>query len=179
MPNVACFRSLILALFLTLASITSAEDATYTPKIADASKGAELALNGFRLPDKTHGELVAAEPSIANPVAFHIDEQGRLYICETFRQQKGVEDNRSHMEWLHADLALQSVEERRAMFRKYLGDDVDDYAVEHDRIRLLEDTDGDGKADKSTVFADNLHIPLSFEFGNGGVYVSDEPHLTF
>ena len=48
-----------------------------------------------------------------------------------------------------------------------------------DRLVILEDTDGDGKADKSTVFADNLHIPLSFEFGNGGVYVSDEPHLTF
>lgn len=48
-----------------------------------------------------------------------------------------------------------------------------------DKLVILEDTDGDGKADKSTVFADNLHIPLSFELGNGGVYVSDEPHLTF
>ena len=47
------------------------------------------------------------------------------------------------------------------------------------RILILEDTDGDGKADKSTVFADDLNIPLSFEFGNGGVYVSDMPHLTF
>lgn len=49
----------------------------------------------------------------------------------------------------------------------------------NDKLVILEDTDGDGKADKSTVFADNLHIPLSFEFGDGGVYVSDEPHLTF
>lgn len=49
----------------------------------------------------------------------------------------------------------------------------------NDKLVILEDTDGDGKADKSSVFADDLHIPLSFEFGNGGVYVSDEPHLTF
>lgn len=49
----------------------------------------------------------------------------------------------------------------------------------NDRLVILEDTDGDGKADKSTVFADDLHIPLSFEFGNGGVYVSEMPHLTF
>ena len=49
----------------------------------------------------------------------------------------------------------------------------------NDRLVILEDTDGDGKADKSTVFADDLHIPLSFEFGDGGVYVSEEPHLTF
>ncbi len=49
----------------------------------------------------------------------------------------------------------------------------------NDKIVILEDTDGDGKADQSTVFAEDLHIPLSFEFGDGGVYVSEEPHLTF
>lgn len=49
----------------------------------------------------------------------------------------------------------------------------------NDKLVVLEDVDGDGKADKSTVFADDLNIPLSFEFGDGGVYVSDMPHLTF
>ncbi len=49
----------------------------------------------------------------------------------------------------------------------------------NDKLVILEDTDGDGKADKSTVFADDLHIPLSFEFGDGGVYVSEQPALTF
>jgi len=49
----------------------------------------------------------------------------------------------------------------------------------NDKLVILEDTDGDGRADKSSVFADDLHIPLSFEFGQGGVYVSDEPYLTF
>ncbi len=49
----------------------------------------------------------------------------------------------------------------------------------NDKLVILEDTDNDGKADKSTVFADDLHIPLSFEFGNGGVYVSEEPDMTF
>jgi len=48
-----------------------------------------------------------------------------------------------------------------------------------DRLVILEDTDGDGKADTSKVFADNLHLPLSFEFGDGGVYVSEQPYLTF
>jgi putative heme-binding domain-containing protein len=49
----------------------------------------------------------------------------------------------------------------------------------NDKLVILEDTDGDGKADKSSVFADDLHIPLSFEFGDGGVYVSEMPNLTF
>ena len=43
----------------------------------------------------------------------------------------------------------------------------------HDKLVILEDTDRDGRADKSTIFADDLHVPLSFEFGDGGVYVSD------
>lgn len=49
----------------------------------------------------------------------------------------------------------------------------------NDKLVILEDTDGDGRADKSSVFADDLHIPLSFEFGDGGVYVSEMPDLTF
>ncbi len=48
-----------------------------------------------------------------------------------------------------------------------------------DKIVILEDRDGDGRADTSQVFADDVHIPLSFELGDGGIYVSEEPHLTF
>lgn len=40
-----------------------------------------------------------------------------------------------------------------------------------DRLRILEDTDGDGRADKFTVFADKLSVPTSFVFANGGVIV--------
>ncbi|MBL6844312.1 MAG: HEAT repeat domain-containing protein [Verrucomicrobiae bacterium] len=48
-----------------------------------------------------------------------------------------------------------------------------------DKIIILEDIDKDGRADKSTVFADDLHIPLSFELGDGGVYVSEEPFMSW
>lgn len=47
-----------------------------------------------------------------------------------------------------------------------------------DKIIILEDTDQDGKADRSTVWAENLHIPLSFELTRGGAFVSEQPHLT-
>ncbi len=49
----------------------------------------------------------------------------------------------------------------------------------NDKLLIYEDTDGDGKADKETVFADHLHLPIGFEFAPGGVYVSQEPHLVF
>lgn len=48
-----------------------------------------------------------------------------------------------------------------------------------DMIKILEDTDGDGKADKFTVFADNLNIPTSFAFINGGVVVAQAPDFLF
>jgi putative membrane-bound dehydrogenase-like protein len=49
----------------------------------------------------------------------------------------------------------------------------------NDRIKILEDTDGDGKADKITIFADSLNIPSSLVFANGGVIVSMAPHFLF
>ncbi|MEK6238595.1 MAG: glycosyl hydrolase, partial [Planctomycetales bacterium] len=42
-----------------------------------------------------------------------------------------------------------------------------------DRIRILEDSDGDGRADKFTVFAEKLSIPTSIVFHRGGVIVQD------
>ncbi|MBL9142610.1 MAG: hypothetical protein JNM99_02910 [Verrucomicrobiaceae bacterium] len=48
-----------------------------------------------------------------------------------------------------------------------------------DQILILEDTNRDGKADKCSVWADKLQIPLSFEFGDGGVYCSEQPNLIF
>ena len=48
-----------------------------------------------------------------------------------------------------------------------------------DKIRICEDTDGDGKADKTTIFADKLSIPTSLAFSNGGVIVHQAPHTLF
>ncbi len=49
----------------------------------------------------------------------------------------------------------------------------------HDRIVIAEDSDGDGRADKFTVFADKLSIPTSMVFANGGLIVAQAPHILF
>ncbi len=49
----------------------------------------------------------------------------------------------------------------------------------NDSIKICEDTDGDGKADKFTVFADKLNIPTGFVFANGGIIVSQPPRFLF
>ena len=49
----------------------------------------------------------------------------------------------------------------------------------NDKIIILEDTDGDGAADKSTVFADGLYLPTGIELANGGCYVAQSPDVFF
>ncbi len=46
-----------------------------------------------------------------------------------------------------------------------------------DKLLILEDTDKDGVADKQTIFADDLHIPIGFEISHDGVYVSQSGSL--
>ena len=50
---------------------------------------------------------------------------------------------------------------------------------EIDQVVILEDTDGDGAADKSTVFADGLHIPTAVLPGDGGAYVANSTEMLF
>ena len=49
----------------------------------------------------------------------------------------------------------------------------------NDKLLILEDTDGDGKADKCKTFAGDLHNPTGFEFWNGGVLVAMAPDILF
>lgn len=116
---------------------------------------------GFRRPANVQVELFAAEPHLANPVAFGFDERGRVYVCETFRQGQGIEDNRGHSEWLDDDLAATNVADRLAFIQKHLGEKAIEYTRNDDRLRLLVDSDGDGRADNATVFANRFNTILS------------------
>jgi putative membrane-bound dehydrogenase-like protein len=49
----------------------------------------------------------------------------------------------------------------------------------NDVLKILEDTNDDGRADKSTIFADKLSIPTSLVFVDGGVLVSQAPDFIF
>ena len=49
----------------------------------------------------------------------------------------------------------------------------------NDKIKILEDTDGDGRCDSVKIFADGLNIPTSLTFSNGGIVVAQAPHFLF
>ena len=161
-------RSVVLSLLLLAAAgatyftLSAAEEPSkpYDPKISGPSNEGEQAIQGMRKPTELKISLWAAEPMLANPVCFAFDEKGRMFVAETFRLHAGVTDIRGHMTWLDDDLASRTVADRVKVLEKHDGAKIKSYAVEHDRIRLLEDTKGAGKADKSTVFADGFkNIP--------------------
>ena len=128
------------------------------PEIAEASGEGREAMAGIRLPEGWQIELFAAEPDVANVVAFDIDHRGRIYVCESYRQDRGVTDNRAHDEqWVLADLAAETVQDRIDYHKRLLGDAAITYAQHDDRIRRIEDTDGDGRVDHSVIFANGFH----------------------
>lgn len=95
------------------------------------------------VPDGFRVELVAAEPAIMNPVAMAFDDDGRLYVTESFEYP------------------------RRSP------------GPGRDRIKLLEDTDGDGTFDSVKIFAEGLNIPSGIAVGHGGVWVANAPDILF
>jgi putative heme-binding domain-containing protein len=48
-----------------------------------------------------------------------------------------------------------------------------------DRVKVIDDTDGDGKADRFTIFAEGFNIPSGIAVGHGGVWVANSPDILF
>lgn len=111
------------------------------------------ALGTFQLEKGFSFEIVAAEPLVSDPVDACFDENGRMYVAE-----------------FHA--YPYSAEKREQ-------DPTGRGKKESGIIRLLEDTDGDGKMDRSTVFADKLDWPLSVCCYEGGVFLIDPPNVFY
>ena len=145
----------LIFLAVILANLNAAElPKPQSVKIQAASDEGMRAMQGFKLAEGLKVDLIAAEPLLANPVAFDIDDKGNFYVVETFRLHKGVTDIRQHMNWLDEELASQSVEDMREMFHRYKVKGLTDFS---DRVRLLIDTNNDGLLDKGTVFADGFN----------------------
>ncbi|MDE0959790.1 MAG: HEAT repeat domain-containing protein [Planctomycetota bacterium] len=146
---------------------------------------ARAALDLLEIPAGYQKRLVAAEPLVRDPVAFGIDEAGRAYICESARQEEGVEDNRSSAFWLLDDLGLETVDERLAMYEKYKDrrqGGMEYYSAHDDRLARLIDTDGDGIFDARNLFTPGYTAPLDGTLAgvlveDGQVWITNIPHL--
>jgi len=131
------------------------------PEIDPASDEAKQALARMKLPKGIVASLWAAEPMFANPVAFNFDERGRAFVAETFRYRSSVLDIRDYMWTLEDDLDNRTQDDFLASIKRNFGETgLKELSLESERLSLIEDTDGDGVADKSSVYADDFRSPI-------------------
>ncbi|MBL9211840.1 MAG: HEAT repeat domain-containing protein [Opitutaceae bacterium] len=131
------------------------------PEIAAASDEAAQAIKRMKVPDGLEIKLWAAEPMLANPVAFNFDEQGRIFVAETYRYRTSVLDIRDYMWFLEDDLSSRTIEQRTQLVRRRFGAEGEkELGIEGEVLRLVEDTNGDGVADRSSVYAGGFNAPL-------------------
>ncbi len=123
----------------------------------------------------------SGEINVPDPVAVSVDNQGRVFATQTRRRKVQDLDIRANRDWIPDDVGLQSVEEKRAFFKRVLaigGDDGEqasrvadlnqdgvhdwrDLTVISEVIYRLVDSDNDGTADQLTVFADNFKTEVT------------------
>jgi len=148
------------------------------------------ALWAQQLPDDGDVRLVrtwAAPGLLRNPVAFSMDWAGNAYVAESDRAGGAVSDTRqlTHLNGVEEDLLLRTVEDRRELIRKWVERGAfppDHFTATEDRVRMVRDTDGDGVADLSSVFAGGFSdevegIGAGTLWRDGDVYYTCIPNL--
>lgn len=111
--------------------------------------------------------LVASEPMIAQPVCIEFDDRGRLWVIQYLQYPNPAGLKRAAVDrWSRT--TYDRVPEPPPRGPKGA-----------DRITILEDTDNDGRADKSHDFVNVLNLATGLAFGHGGVFVLNVPYLLF
>ena len=133
----------------------------FRSKVAEASGEAAQAIQRMQVPAGFRIALWAAEPMLANPVAFDIDARGRVFVAETYRYRSSTLDIRDYMQILEDELANRNQADFLAMInRRFDAASVKELGVESELLRLVEDRNHDGVADFSTVYADGFNSVL-------------------
>lgn len=132
----------MISLFSFLAAAPAAFAQAELQPVIDAPLPPAEAAATMVVPPGFKVTLFAGEPDVRQPIAFCIDDRGRLWVAEAYN------------------------------YPNY-------HLSTGDRIVILEDTDGDGRFDKRTVFCEGLNYVSGIEVGFGGVWVMSPPNFYF
>ncbi len=127
----------------------------------------------FRLPAGFRIELVASEPHLADPAAMAFDARGRILVCEIHGY---------NLEGYLDVLEVNKTGELDTQVRRIpASDDAIKQAEpgQYGTVKLLEDSDGDGRIDRSTVLADHLPPCYGVVPARDGVIVFCAPDIIF
>ena len=116
---------------------------------------------GFRV------EVFAAEPEVRQPVAGCFDERGRMWVIEYLQYP-----NPAGLKPLTVDQYLRTEYDR-------VPEPPPKGPRGADRIKILEDADGDGRAERVSTFLEGLNLASGLAVGHGGVFVAQAPYLLF
>jgi putative membrane-bound dehydrogenase-like protein len=118
-----------------------------------AGQKPEDAARKMTVPPGFSVSLFAGEPDVHQPIAFCFDDRGRLWVVEAFVYPKRIKGDGP---------MLPEADRKKG-----------------DKILIFEDTDGDGKFDKRTVFLEGLNLVSGIEYGFGGLWVGAAPYFCF
>ena len=123
---------------------------------------AEKAIAAFQMQPGFKAGVVVTEPLINKPIAVQWDERGRMWIAETPEYPNGRRPLTAEA-WREGGVLVPGSYDRPAQ----------------DKISVLVDTDGDGKADQKQLFHEGLELITGFCHYKDGVIVVCQPHIVW
>ncbi len=112
-------------------------------------------------------KLFASEPEVRQAIFVKCDDRGRLWTIQYLQYP-----NPAGLKRVKVDRWSRTVYDR-------VPEPPPKGPRGADRITILADTDGDGRADEAKDFLDGMNLVTGVEFGHGGVYVLQVPYLLF
>lgn len=169
--------------------------------LASVASAASPGFETLRLGEGLAIAEFAGARHFTNATSFTIDEKGRVFLAEDGRPDADLLNARQLTNWANADLAFQTVAERAEFLVSRIDSnnenlptglkvdrnddgkiDVGDLEVQRHRVHLLEDNDGDGKADGVRPYTEGFNSFLSGRVSGmlareGALYVACVPDL--
>ena len=154
------------------------------PDAASHGDGKSPAATGPRVDLVLKKEEFSKFPQVQHPIALDVDEQGRVFVAETYRYEKrGIIDNRGKPKREMADLQMTTLEERERIAREWLASGELDKDLESRKGSYSEPTDG--RANYLTKFSEkvaclvdenrDLHADKRTDFASGLNGILDGP----
>ncbi|MCU4674140.1 c-type cytochrome [Catenovulum sp. 2E275] len=170
----------LIAIYLgSSATVSYASDAEDKIK-ADA----QSRLENIVVPNSLKVDVWADQTLTQNPTYFNFDSQGRMLMAEVDRIYKGVDDIRAYpVDMLIQDIEIKTLQDRVSMYQKHAERvPMSYYQSGSDQIKLIADTNQDGKADSSQIFADGFNdtldgLGVDVIERDGKVYYTNIPNL--
>ena len=124
----------------------------------------EESRRALRLPEGFTATLVASEPLVMDPVFIDWDERGRMWVVEMgdypFAEGETTSDG-------------------KVTWQDGVPGEGAGQGLQTGRVRILEDADGDGRYEKSTLFLEGLTHATGLACWQGGVFVASVPDIFY